>query len=316
MRPAVSVITPYLSADRFLGEAIDSVRAQSFDEWELLLIDDGSSDRSREIADAAAAEDPRIQSLARPLERIAGAASARNWGVEQARGDYLVFLDADDRFLAGKLATEHALMQEHPDAGVVCGGTIWWHPGHDSRNWSDEARGLRPGLYPGSTLLNRFILLQRFHVPCLCAVMVRRTALPSPAAFETAFALYEDQSLLAKLALTSPVYIGRHLTALYRQHSESTSSRAEQQGDYARVGPHGARAEFLHWLRRHVEESPANDSEIAEALLIAEARQCRDYSKLTLRQRATVLLWKMGNAATRIPRRVRRWLRNKISGAA
>jgi hypothetical protein len=197
-------------------------------------------------------------------------------------------------------------MQRHPEIGMTCGGTIWWYPGEERRNWSDEARSLRPGVYDGSVLLNRAMLLQRMHVPCLCGVMVRRRDLPAGPPFEEAFALYEDQTLLVKMMLGAPVYLGRHLTALYRQHPHSTSARAEQAGEYQRHAPHRARGAFLRWIRGYAQAAGKNEPSILEALAIADAVQSGDRSQLTLRQRAVLRGFALQDGIKRIARPIRK----------
>ena len=96
MRPKISVITPFLNAESFLQDAITSVQTQTFSEWELLLVDDGSTDQSPSIASLAAAKDARIKVLRRRPELAGGAAAARNIGLRAAAGEFVAFLDADD----------------------------------------------------------------------------------------------------------------------------------------------------------------------------------------------------------------------------
>lgn len=314
MTRVVSIITPYRDAEAYLAEAIASVEEQTFAGWELILVDDGSADRSRSLADGAAARDSRIRSLARPADVAAGAAAARNWGIAQSSGEFLVFLDADDRLLSDKLRTELALMEQFPAAGMTCGGAIWWHPGEQLRNWSDEVRSPGPGIYEGSLLLCRAILMQRMHVPCLCSVMLRRSKLPAGPAFEESFALYEDQTLLVKMLLSTPVYVGRHLTALYRQHPQSTSARAERTGEYRRLARHSARGDFLYWVRT-VLETRGMEPAIGAALALAEAIQSGNYSRLTGAQRATLFRFALQDRVKRLLRPLRRLLRRADSGA-
>jgi teichuronic acid biosynthesis glycosyltransferase TuaG len=102
--PVVSVVTPVWNAADTLAGTIASVRAQSFAGWEMLLVDDGSTDGSAAIARALAAADPRIRPLGWPDNR--GAAAARNAGIAAARGRYVAFLDADDLWLPEKLAVQ------------------------------------------------------------------------------------------------------------------------------------------------------------------------------------------------------------------
>jgi glycosyltransferase involved in cell wall biosynthesis len=106
--PLVSVVTPVWNAAATLPGTVASVRAQSLPDWELLLVDDASTDGSRELARALAAEDARIRPLARA--RNGGAAAARNDAIRAARGRLVAFLDADDRWHPEKLARQAAFM--------------------------------------------------------------------------------------------------------------------------------------------------------------------------------------------------------------
>ena len=91
--PIVSIVMPCYNASRFIREAIDSVRSQSYQNWELLIVDDGSTDSSCKIAQEYVELDSRIYLIEQPNS---GACSARNNGIKHARGEYVKFLDADD----------------------------------------------------------------------------------------------------------------------------------------------------------------------------------------------------------------------------
>ena len=93
--PSISVIVPAYQAEKFLKNCVESVRNQTFTDWELLLIDDGSRDKTREIGEACAREDDRVRYF---RKKNGGVSSARNYGLREAKGDYIAFLDADDRF--------------------------------------------------------------------------------------------------------------------------------------------------------------------------------------------------------------------------
>lgn len=110
MRPLVSVITPAYNAERYIGDAIRSVLAQTYTDWEMIIVDDGSTDRTCAIIESYAARDPRI-SLVR-LKENSGPAVARNAAMARAQGRYLAFLDADDEWLPEKLAKQLRFMQE------------------------------------------------------------------------------------------------------------------------------------------------------------------------------------------------------------
>jgi teichuronic acid biosynthesis glycosyltransferase TuaG len=108
-QPAVSIVTPMYNAGRFIGATMDSVAAQTFANWEHLLVDDGSNDDTLALAQGRAAVDDRFVVL-RTAGR-AGALEARNTGLDAARGRYVAFLDADDLWLATKLERQVGFME-------------------------------------------------------------------------------------------------------------------------------------------------------------------------------------------------------------
>lgn len=121
----VSIIVPVYNAARFLGETIRCVQAQTYTEWELLLVDDCSTDNSRELINREMEQDKRIRLILQ--EENGGAARARNRGTKEACGQYICFLDADDIWTAGKLEEELAYLETvrktvNPDAGFVFTG--------------------------------------------------------------------------------------------------------------------------------------------------------------------------------------------------
>lgn len=108
-QPLISIVTPVFNAEKFLAETIESVRAQTYKNWELLLVNDGSKDNSLKIAKEYAKKDKRIKVYS--IEN-SGAAVARNTGIEKAKGDYICFIDADDLWKKEKLEKQLNFMQE------------------------------------------------------------------------------------------------------------------------------------------------------------------------------------------------------------
>ena len=126
--PLVSVVVPVYRAERFLDEAIASVRAQRYSEWELLLVDDGGDDGSAAIAKAHVARDPhRVRLLSHPNGENRGASASRNLAIRHARGTYVALLDADDVWLPEKLEAQVALMEANPDVGMLYGNSLYWY---------------------------------------------------------------------------------------------------------------------------------------------------------------------------------------------
>jgi len=260
--PRVSVVMPVYNAQAYLAQAIGSVIAQSFPDWELLLVDDGSTDASPAIAAEPAARDARIIPMSSARGRR-GAAAARNAGIAAARGQYVSFLDADDLYEPDMLATYVAALDDDPQAAWAYGATRWFHEDGSRRDYRERLGVHLDRRYAPPVLLNRIILEERGDIPCTCAVMIRKAALDTVGGFEERFKLYEDQSLWVKLLLASPVRVIAGCHATYRQHGSSTSSAATASGDYNRTGGHPARTAFLEWIGDYARTQGAPASVLA-----------------------------------------------------
>lgn len=108
-RPHVSVVMPMRNSHDFVGASIRSVIGQSDARWELVVVDDGSTDGSVEVVEAIAAHEPRVRLFRNPGK--AGAAHTRNHGITHAKGRYIAFLDSDDMWLPTKLAAQLELFE-------------------------------------------------------------------------------------------------------------------------------------------------------------------------------------------------------------
>ncbi|MGD8626779.1 MAG: glycosyltransferase [Anaerolineae bacterium] len=118
--PKVSVITPCYNGERFLGETIQSILAQTFHDFELIAVDDGSTDGTRQVVESF--DDPRIHYI---YQENQGPAAARNTGISAAQGDVIAPLDADDLALPHRLAHQLEFLESHPDLSVVGSGYVW-----------------------------------------------------------------------------------------------------------------------------------------------------------------------------------------------
>ena len=111
MVPEISIITPSYNSKRFIKECIDSVLAQTYQEWEMLIVDDCSKDGSVAFIQTLIADEPRIKLI--PLKQNVGAAEARNEALKIAQGRYIAFLDSDDIWLPNKLEVQLTFMKKH-----------------------------------------------------------------------------------------------------------------------------------------------------------------------------------------------------------
>jgi glycosyltransferase involved in cell wall biosynthesis len=264
--PRVSIVTPFLNAGAFLEPAIESVLAQTFDRWELLLVDDGSTDGSGAVARRFAAALPdKVKYLAHPHGENRGASASRNLGIEHAAGEYLAFLDADDVYLPHKLAEQVRILDEAPDAQVLYGATEYWY------SWSSVADGedwiWHPHGVDIASLVEAPHALVTFlndggTVPCMGSVLARRGAVRAVGGWEESFrTICTDQVFHAKLTLRFPVLFYDVCWDRYRQHADSSCHRV------AAAGQTKATFEtYLRWLERYLDEQRAGDATLRAAL--------------------------------------------------
>ena len=121
--PCISVIVPVYQAEKLIHDCVESVLRQTFQDWELLLIDDGSRDTSPAICDEYASRNDRIRVFHKPN---GGVSSARNLGLLEARGDYIAFLDADDQYEPQALETMWSLMKQTGADSAACAHRNLW----------------------------------------------------------------------------------------------------------------------------------------------------------------------------------------------
>lgn len=125
--PSISVIVPVYQAEKFLYRCLDSMARQTFSDWELILVDDGSTDGSGALCDQFAAKDSRARVFHRKKNQ--GVSEARNLGLREARGDYITFLDADDCYEFRALETLWNLRAQAGTDTAACAHTYLWPDG-------------------------------------------------------------------------------------------------------------------------------------------------------------------------------------------
>ena len=263
----VSIITIFLNGEKFIQEAIESVIVQTYENWELLLIDDGSIDNSTEIAQKYRAIYPdKIYCLEHNNHRNKGKSISRNLGISHARGEYIVFLDADDVFLPLKLEKQLAILESHPEAAMVYGNTLYWHSwtnhSEDSQRDYMPELGIQPNTMIQPPSLLQLLVGQVGAVPCICSFLVKRKFVEQIGGFEeTIQHLYEDQVFLAKIFLTAPVFVEGGCWEKYRQRDDSSWHLSMYTGEDEK-----ARLIFLSWLEKYLIEQGVKDTEIWQAL--------------------------------------------------
>lgn len=238
----VSIVMPVLDGLEFIDEAVASVRAQTFSSWELLVVDDGSTDGSAERAQAYAADDPdRIRYFEHAGHQNLGQTASRNLALGAARGEYVAFLDADDYWEPDKLARQCDILDTEPRVAMVYNPYFLWF-GWTGRD-EDVARDVRgeigDGTWYGRVVEPPQMLVQQIDretgFPAPVSALVRRAVIEEVGGFEPTFpGMYDDESFFTKICVNHPVYVISDCLDRYRQHDNSFCARAIREGTWQR----------------------------------------------------------------------------------
>jgi glycosyltransferase involved in cell wall biosynthesis len=275
--PRVSVVMVFHDARRYLEEAVASVRAQTFPDWELVLVDDGSGDGSRDIAESLAMSDTgRIRLVQHAGRRNLGTGASRSLGVSCAWGEYLAFLDADDVYLPDRLARHVELLDRHPEVALVQSRVEFWNswPTNEVGVQEDRPESVLP-LPSGEPIEppHLLVLLLRsrgYTVPAVCSLTIRSHVVRRVGGFEASFrTVYEDQVLLAKLYLQCRTLVIDDVLARYRQHADSIVHRLEREEIYVPGWPNPAERAFLDWLQQYIDATSCDSLPLRDAVRVA-----------------------------------------------
>ena len=269
--PLVSVVTIFLNGDPFMEEAIESVLAQTFDDWELILVDDGSTDASTELAKSYAEKHPgRIRYVEHDGHANLGRSASRNLGIDVARGTYLTFLDADDVYFPDKLKEQVALMRANPQLAMVSGCNVeWysWNGGTDRVNLVGYA--FDTVIEPPEAVLKMYPLGEAYAIQP--EHMLRLDAVRQVGGYENEFpGMFDDQVLALKLYLEWPVMFSSQTWLKYRQHDRSCVAESVQNGTYFQD-----RAKFMYWLDSYLSKKPNIPQDIRDEM-DRELWRCRN----------------------------------------
>jgi glycosyltransferase involved in cell wall biosynthesis len=289
--PEVSVVVIFKDADDFVEEAIESVRAQTFSDWELILVDDGSTDASTAIALRYAEQGAgRVRYYEHPGHANLGMSATRNLGVSRARGEFVAFLDADDVLVPTTLEKAIAILRAHPRVGMVYGQVEYWygwtgHPEDQARDFIHPVGVPTDRVYEPPSLIAHFIQNDGY---APAGLIFRRALFEQVGGYEESFwNLYEDQVFAAKVCAVTPVFASELWFHRYRQHPNACCVTAEQ----GRVD--AARLRFLRWLVAYLED---------EGLAGSDAwRQAR--KEVRRRSRTGRLLARVAGAGRRVRQR-------------
>jgi len=216
--PLVSVVIPAYNAEKYLDETVRSVCLQAYSNWELIIIDDGSTDGTAVIAKSYVKKDKRISYCYQVNQKMA---SARNAGIARARGEYIAFLDADNIFLPNKLTDQVAYLEGHPECGVCYASIRHFYDGEPNvfyTNKSEES--------PHSGDIFRELLGRNFIN--VLAVLVRREVFEKYGAFQEGWYSCDEQYVWINLSYHSVIFSYLDtVVGFLRLHRTSDSARPD-----------------------------------------------------------------------------------------
>ncbi len=206
----VSVIVPCYNAAEFLEEALRSALAQSYHEVEVLVVDDGSTDNSAEIA--------RRFPVRYIRQENRGLSEARNTGIRESKGSYLVFLDADDRLKPRAIETGLGALALRPDCALTVGDHVFIAP--DSSYLADSVKERHLHSHYEALLRSNFIEM-------ISSVLFRRSIFDEVGGFDATLRVAEDYELYLRIAREWPICCHPVIVAEYRMHGTNTSRDSE-----------------------------------------------------------------------------------------
>lgn len=213
--PKVSVITPAYNAERFIGLAVNSMLAQTFQDWEMIIVDDGSTDTTSQIL--AGYSDPRIRVF---RQANGGEATARNTGLDWAAGEYIAFLDADDLYQSNGLADLASYLDDHLEFGVVFSdGYVCDEQGRILMRLADH----RPAIYTGDILEPLVLDAGILTVP-VCTITRRQVIEKFGIRFDPNLKYGTDWDFWIQIARHTHFGFLDKLTCSYRIHSQNITT--------------------------------------------------------------------------------------------
>jgi len=193
-RPTVSVVIPAYNAEGFIAETLDSVLAQTFQDYEVVVVDDGSVDDTRGVVESY--DEPRFRYI---RQENGGASRARNRGIASSSGEFIAFLDSDDLWVPEKLERQVEVFRRNPSLGLV--STL--HDAYSPATGERETSGLRKRerLFSGPSVVHNIVAWSGLATP---TVMVPRWVLDEVGVFDPELRSGEDDNLWVRITARHP----------------------------------------------------------------------------------------------------------------
>lgn len=210
--PQITVIIPTYNRQQWVTLAIDSVLAQSFQDYELLVVDDGSTDSTLELLNYYGNS---VRVLALPQNQ--GVSAARNWGIQNSDSQWVAFLDSDDRWLSQKLERQIQFSENSPQAAIIFTDEVWIRRGKRVNPGKKHQKQEGWIFQPSLSL-------------CLIApstILIKREIFQTSGLFDEALPVCEDYDLWLRMTACFPVFLlNEKLMIRYGGHADQLSSRS------------------------------------------------------------------------------------------
>ncbi|MBS1573218.1 MAG: glycosyltransferase [Bacteroidetes bacterium] len=212
--PLVSVIIPVYNAEKYIEQTIRSVLNQTFQDFEIIVLNDGSTDKSLEIIKGLASQDNRIIYIDKTNT---GVSDTRNVGIENTRGSYIAFLDADDIWKENNLSVKIHTLNET--------GSKWTFSDYEYLYENDKHLHFTKGGITPTNIVTNLLLWEKEVVPGPCSnIIVHRSLIDEGVKFDTRLSSPADRDICLQLASrTEPIFIDQILW-IYRQHEQSMTT--------------------------------------------------------------------------------------------
>lgn len=215
MTPLVSVITPMYNAEKFIAETIESVLAQTYENWEMLVVDNFSTDGCRELVLDYAKRDARIRLIKLDFNS-GGPARPRNIGINCSRGDFIAFVDADDLWKAEKLERQVDFMLRRPEIGFLYGPCLPMIGGVLQEQWP-----LQHKMMAGHVFEELF--LSHNVIPCSSVMVRKNSEIPLDFDEDSRMIAIEDFDLWLRIARVAAIGFMTEPMVIYRMHEANLS---------------------------------------------------------------------------------------------
>jgi glycosyltransferase involved in cell wall biosynthesis len=221
-KPTVSIIIPTYNCEAYIAETLNSVLSQTLSNLELIVVDDGSTDRTCEIV---ASHGSSVRLLA---QANSGVCAARNYGIREAAGRYICLMDHDDYWFPDKLALQVEQMEAHPEIGLVYSSFIWWHP--DKKGVFPDLASFEPASFltgideEFSGWIYHLLLLDCWILTS--AALIRAEVFDKCGAYDESLPYSEDWDLWLRICREYQVIKLNKPLTLYRQHPKQGNRMA------------------------------------------------------------------------------------------